>query len=347
MIRFIRALPDGTAEQTMKRITNKMTADAGHEPSKLQRQLAHRILGYIRDKNLVKGDHLTELGLAQTLQVSRTPIKGALEYLTSLDIVAPSGPRLGYRVRAPATDVAKLAAEVVQSDEESSYLRIAKDYVRQVLPEQFSEADMMRQYGINRGLLKRVLQRMARDGVIERKTGHGWRFAPLFSIRGKGDEHSYRFRLAIEPASIMEPGFLLDRAWAKRSRADHEAILSMPPDRVSMIRFFDINADFHETIAICSGNPFFHQATRSQNQLRRFLAYSQVYPLDRIAASCEAHLGILSALESEDQGLAALLMKLHLQVAAKQIPTAVETPDQKAQPRTLVADSDHRNRRPR
>lgn len=301
----------------MKRASRK----PNDTPSKLQRQLAHRILNYIRDRGLGKGDHLTELALAQALAVSRTPIHGALEYLTSLDVVAANGPRLGFQVRAPAGVIAKLAADSVQSDEESMYLRIAEDYVRKGLAAEFSEADLMRQYGISRGLLLRVLQRMTREGVIERKPGHGWRFAPLLLIAGKGDEQSYRFRLAIEPAALLEPGFTLDRAWAKRCRREHEAILATRPERVSMIRFFEINADFHETLAACSGNSFFHQAARAQNQLRRFLTYSRVYALDRIAASCEAHLSILSAVESGDQELASVLMRLHLQVAAKQLPT--------------------------
>ncbi len=301
---------------SMKRASRKPK----RTPSKLQRQLAQRILNYIRDRGLGQGDHLTELALAQALAVSRTPIHGALEHLTSLDVVAPSGPRLGFRVRAPAGVIARLAAESVPSDEESIYVRIAEDYVRKGLAEEFSEADMMRQYGISRGLLTRVLQRMRREGVIERKPGYGWRFAPLLRPAGKGDEQSYRFRLAIEPAALLEPGFTLDRAWAARCRREHEAILATRPERVSMIRFFEMNADFHEMLAACSGNSFFHQATQAQNQLRRFLTYSRVYPLDRITASCDAHLSILSAVESGDQELASVLMRLHLQVAAKQLP---------------------------
>lgn len=304
----------------MKR-SNSTARDAGHTPSKLQRLLAHRIVNYIRDNNLSRGDHLTELALAQKLQVSRTPIKGALEYLTSLDVVTPRGPRLGFSVRATPGVVAKLSAEAVQSDEDEVYVRIAEDYVRQAIPQEFSEADLMRQYGVSRGLLTRVLQRMTREGVTERKAGYGWRFAPLLRPNGKAEEQSYRFRLAIEPVALLEPDFTLDRAWAKRCRANHEAILATRPERISMIQFFEINADFHETLAACSGNPFFRQAAKSQYQLRRFLTYSRsTYPLERIAGSCQRHLAILTAVESGDQELAALQMRVHLQVAAK--PTA-------------------------
>lgn len=330
------------SEQKMKRVAPELASKAMHTPTKLQRQLAHGILTYIRDNNLGKGELLSELSLAQTLLVSRTPIRGALEYLTTLDIVAPSGPPLRFRVRAPTSVIARLAAESVVSDEEAIYLRIAEEYVRQELPEEFSEADLMRQYGISHRLLMRVLQTMTREGVIERKAGYGWRFAPMLRTSGKGDEQSYRFRLVIEPAALREPGFVLDRAWAKRCRTAHEAILATRPDRVSMIHFFDMNADFHETLAACSGNPFFHQATKSQNQLRRFLTYSRVYALERIKASCEAHLAILDALEIGDQELAALQMRLHLQVAAKQLPVQARTAGQET-PSSAPADESDGN----
>ena len=292
-------------------------------PSKLQRQIAAKIVEYIRDNGLRKGDHLTELSLAEVLQVSRTPVRAALKYLAAQDVVAPSGPRRGFSVRAPATSVAKLARDGTPSDEEALYVKVAEDYLRGRLTEHFSEADMMRHYGINRGLLVRVLQRMSREGVIERNPGYGWRFAPLLKS-GKGHDQSYRFRLAVEPAALLEPDFVLDRLWAARSRREHEAIMATRPDRVSMIRFFEINADFHETLAACSGNQFFHHTVQFQNKLRRFLAYSWTYGHERIMVSCREHLEILTAVEKDEREWASSLMKRHLQLAAEVTPVASE-----------------------
>jgi len=302
----------------MDRVSSPRERDSP-EPTKLQRQIAAKIVEYIRDHGLRKGDHLTELALAEVLQVSRTPVRAALKYLATQDIVAPSGPRRGFSVRVPATSVAKLARDTnTQTDEEALYVRIGEDYIRGSLREQFSEADLMRQYGINRGLLVRVLQRMSKEGVIERNPGYGWRFAPLLRT-GKGHDQSYRFRLAVEPAALLEPDFTLDPIWAARSRREHEAILARP-DRVSMIRFFEVNTDFHETLAACSGNQFFHHTVQFQNKLRRFLTYSWNYGLERIMASCQEHLEILTAVERGDREWASALMKRHLQLAANVTP---------------------------
>lgn len=287
------------------------------EPSKLQRKLVSQIAQYIRDNQLAEGDQLTELGLAEALNVSRTPVRAALEHLSALGVVAPAGPRRGFHVTAAHDQLAELTQESSHSDEEEAlYMRMAADYVASRLPEQFSEADMMRQYGVSRGVLLRVLQRMSSERVIERNPGYGWRFAPLLRSMESHDE-SYRFRMIVEPAAILEPSFALDAAWAARIRRGHEEILATPPGKLSPVSFFEVNAEFHEFLAACSGNHFFHQAVQLQNQLRRFLSYSWTYGRDRVDASCHEHLAILDALEGGDRDWAAALMRHHLDLAGR------------------------------
>jgi DNA-binding GntR family transcriptional regulator len=289
------------------------------EPSKLQRKLVSQIAQYIRDNQLGEGDQLTELGLAEALNVSRTPVRAALEHLSTLGVVAPAGPRRGFHVTAAAPDqLAELTQESSHSDEEEAlYMKMAADYVASRLPEQFSEADMMRQYGVSRGVLLRVLQRMSSERVIERNPGYGWRFAPLLRSMESHDA-SYRFRVIVEPMAILEPSFTLDAAWAGRIRRAHEAILATPQDgQLSVVSFFEVNAEFHEFLAACSGNPFFHQAVQLQNQLRRFLSYSWTYGRERVDASCHEHLAILDALEAGDRDWAAALMRHHLDLAGR------------------------------
>jgi DNA-binding GntR family transcriptional regulator len=290
---------------------------------KLSRKLPARIIEHLAENALFEGASLTELGLAESLNVSRTPVRTALEQLEASGIVARLGPRRGYTVLASAGTIEAMAqAGSGQDEEEDLYLAIAQDFVRQGSGDQFSEADMLRRYNVGRSLLMRVLQRMAGDRVIERNPGYGWRFAPLLRSVESHDE-SYRFRMAIEPAALEEPGFLLDRAWSARTRQAHEAVLAQDPSRVSMVRFFAMNADFHETLAACSGNNFFHQAVQQQNQIRRFQNYAWTYGPERIATCCHEHLDILDACEKGEQGWAATLMRRHLDLACRLKP-AVE-----------------------
>src|SRR6185312_10709375 len=156
-----RRLPDHQVRQRGAGVS--ATGDSVRpEPSKLQRKLIGQIAEYIRDNGLEAGAPLTELGLAEALNVSRTPVRAALEHLTGLGVVAPGGPRRGFQVTASPEALAELTEETAHSDEEEDlYVKVAADYVSSHLPEQFSEADMMRQYGVTRGLLLRVLRRMS------------------------------------------------------------------------------------------------------------------------------------------------------------------------------------------
>jgi DNA-binding GntR family transcriptional regulator len=281
-----------------------------------------QIAEYIRDSALRRGDHLTEFTLAEALGVSRTPVRPAMEYLASLDIVEPNGPRRGFTVKGSAAGFARLERDGVKSDDEALYVKLAEDFGASRLADQFSEADLMKRYGVSRGLLLRVLQRLAHEQVIVRNQGYRWRFSPRLRSIEAHDE-SYRFRLVVEPAGLLEPTFVFDRAWAARCRREHEAILATRPERVSIVRFFEINADFHESLAACSGNQFLHQAVQVQNQLRKFLSYNWSYGLDRIAASCQEHMAILNALENDKRDVAATLMRRHLKSASRLKPESL------------------------
>lgn len=281
------------------------------DPSKLQRQLARQIARYINTNRLTPGTPMTEVALADIFKVSRTPIRSALSLLARQGVVAPSE-RRGFVVGEPA---AAVKAEE-EDDEEALYLRIAADHVGGEIAEHFSETDLLRRYGIGRSLLNRVLQSMTRDFVIERGQGHGWRFAPVFKS-AEADAESYRFRRVIEPASVREPGYVLDKERAERSRRGHEEILATPRNRLSQLRFFNVNAEFHELVVAGSGNGFFVQAIQQQNRLRRLLNLQWPYGDQRIVDSCVEHMSVLSALEEGDNEWAAALMRHHLDLAMR------------------------------
>lgn len=284
------------------------------EPSKLQRQLAVQIQRHIFDERLAVGERLTELGLAEHFHVSRTPVRAALEHLASQGIVAGSD-RGGYVV-ADGAHAATVELANDGDEEEELYLRIADDYMSRRLSDHFSEADLMRRYSVHRGLLVRVLQRMAREMVIERSQGHGWSFAAQLNTP-EAHHSSYRFRLVVEPAGVLEPGYELDIRAAERCRAEHEQVMETPLEKLSPVRFFEVNAGFHELVAAGSRNPFFLNAMQQQNRLRRFLGYDWSYGHDRIIESCKEHMEILDALERREFDWAATILKRHIDLASR------------------------------
>jgi DNA-binding GntR family transcriptional regulator len=284
-------------------------------PSPLQHELSAGILDVISREKLQPGTRLGEVALAERLQVSRTPVRAALKLLARRGLVRP-GERRGYFVteRKPAEH--KIARRPTVTDVDRLFLAIARDRRSGKLPVDVSERDLMQRYDATRPIVQRVLTRLSEVAAVQRKPGHGWRFLPTISDpQARGE--SYRYRLLIEPAGLLEPGFRCEPAWIAEMRQQHEKMLAMPWSDTASIALYEMNAAFHEGLAAASGNRYLLVAVRQQNRLRRFANYDWTYGYERVVVNCREHLGILDQIEAGDHVEAARLMRLHLESAAK------------------------------
>ncbi|MCK6449253.1 MAG: GntR family transcriptional regulator [Alphaproteobacteria bacterium] len=285
--------------------------------ARLPAGLARRILAIARERALPAGARLTELGLAADLKVSRTPVRAALKALEATGWVK-AGPSRGFVLKRPVKALPE-GHEAVADDDAALYVRISRDRLEGELGAAVSEADLVRRYGVKRSLLLRVLGRLAEAGVIERRPGYGWEFRPAIDSPAARRE-SYRFRMLIEPAGLLEPGFRLDPAWVEAMRARHRAALAAPWRDTSSVAFYEMNAAFHEGLATASGNRFILMAVQQQNRLRRFLNVHWTYGHQRVLVNCREHLEMLDRLEAGDRDVAAALMRRHLEGAARLVP---------------------------
>ena len=92
----------------------------------------------------------------------------------------------------------------------SAYFRIADDRLKGLLPDEFSEQMIRTRYGLTNTQLNTVLTRINQEGWAERKPGYGWQFSNMLTTPDSLLQ-SYRLRLALEPAALLEPGYRLDR----------------------------------------------------------------------------------------------------------------------------------------
>lgn len=275
--------------------------------------LGVRIAQWIRDESLQAGDRLNEQRLAEHLGVSRTPIRAALDDLEAQGFVQRRRNKGVELVAAPPLERVETASS---ADEDALLVRIAHDRLRDGLPEEVSERDLMETYGETRATIKQALLHLADLGVVERRLGYRWKFQPSTWYREARLE-SYRFRLTVEPAAIRAAEFQLPAEWAARMRVEHSRFLVQPWTEASSVAFFETNAAFHEGLAVASGNRFYADAIRRLNRLRRLSNYDWKHGHERVEVSCHEHLGILAALESGDRDGAAELMRRHLDVASR------------------------------
>ncbi|HSW04439.1 GntR family transcriptional regulator [Aquabacterium sp.] len=283
--------------------------------SPLQRQVAGRIVDWVRSSGMAPGEALSELSAAAALGVSRTPVRAALIWLDHHGLLERRR-GTGYVTTRPAADFSAPELSVASDDAEHLFVAIARARNAGQLPTDISESDLMRRFEVTRPTLLRVLTRLAEVGMVERKAGHGWAFRPAHSDTA-AEQESYRFRLLIEPAGLREPGFALAPGWSAQMRARHKAMLGQRWHDGAAVELFEMNAAFHEGLAAASGNRFVLMAMQQQNRMRRFINYEWGLGRERMVVSCSEHLEILDRLDAGDREVAAVLLQRHLDKAGQ------------------------------
>ena len=295
-------------------------APAAQRASRLQSDLAGRILRMLKQQGAGQGHHLVELELCRQFDVSRTPVRGALKLLAERGAVEARANR-GFVLLHPVTDAPE-AETVTPEQEEDQRLFVAIAGARNsgLLPDQCTQQEIVRLLDVKLASVVRVLRQLSELALVERKPGNGWSFTlPINSSRARQD--SYAFRSIVEPAGLVEPTFQLDIDWLEQSRAQHLAFRKRRWRGTMAIELFHINADFHEQLARCSGNAYVLDAVQRQNRLRSFLNYQWVNGPERVEASIDEHLEIMDAVAAGRNRRAHDLMKLHLDSARDVAPT--------------------------
>jgi DNA-binding GntR family transcriptional regulator len=299
-------------------MTRDVTDDGADSGSGIRRRrrdisavLAARILEYIAARGLPADTHIAAQDLADRFTVSRSPVNQALKLLSEKGVVTHR-PNQGYfvsdRVPSGPEQVGLSAAD----DLAEVYFRIAEDRLSGRLGEQVSERLLRETYDLTRGQLAELLNRIGREGWAERRPGYGWTFSPVLTTP-EALEQTYRLRIAVEPAAILDPGFRLDPAAAAECRAVETWLLSGAIETVSPDRLYERGVRFHEMIAQASNNPFFLEVLRRVNRVRRLLVYRSMNDRRRYYGQARDHLELLDLLEAGRNEEASAAMRRHLE----------------------------------
>lgn len=271
--------------------------------------LGPAILAYIRQEQLALGARLFETQLALRFEVSRAPVRSALQRLAEAGVVAQDAGR-GFVLQqlppAPSEqDPAGLA-------DDGLYYTIASDHFDGLIPETVSELELLRRYGGSVADLRLVLSRIAAEGWAERQKGYGWRFLEVLR-RPDAYAQIMRLRRALEPIGLLEPTFSLDDEAIARLRARQQFVLDHGLDSFSAAELFQEGCEFHEIIAAASGNVFLLESLRRFNALRRLFFYRAVIPgHEHLGAHVREHLQLLDLIERGEHKAAAEFLERHM-----------------------------------
>jgi DNA-binding GntR family transcriptional regulator len=293
-----------------------MSASSGPVSSGLVPDLAGKVLEILRDGDHPVGHRLTEQSLADGLGVSRSPVRKALQYLQTLGAL-DSIPNRGFAVAMDKKALRRLELPSDDASDEAVYMKVAEARMTNELAEEVTESELMDRYGLTRLQVQRVLNRMSREGMIDRKPGRGWVFRPVLNTV-ESHRESYRFRMIIEPMAILEPTFKIDKPAFDKVRQQQLRLLEDGIEKWSATERFRAGCEFHESIVEWSNNRFLIDALRNVNQLRRVMEYNantrSAKDRLRFHRQCEEHLHLLDLLEAGDRMEASHWLRQHLDV---------------------------------
>ena len=286
----------------------------------LDSSIPARIVELIQTEGWPVGSHLPAQKLADRLQVSRSPINHALQFLHQKGVVRREPNRGYYVARKIGRSQRSLDALGLRDANYADrlYFRIADDRLRGQLPDQFTESLLRKTYDTSQGKIDAVLSRIASEGWAEKKPGYGWAFSPMLTTPDSLLQ-SYRMRLALEPAALLEPGYRLEPAVIERCRAVERELLAGGIDTATPLELHNRGVRFHEALVEGSGNAFFIDTIRRVNRVRRLLSYRSMQNRRRYKQHVRQHLHLLHLLEKERNEEASEAMREHLQCTLRNI----------------------------
>ncbi|MEI9410873.1 GntR family transcriptional regulator [Mesorhizobium salmacidum] len=226
----------------------------------------------------------------------------------------------GYVLAIDLAAQPAMSAELPAAEEDELAEAILRDRSARRLDQTVTVAGLMRRYGAERKTVLKSLNRLTEENFLDRAPGQSWLFRRAPDDPGVQGE-SYEFRLLLEPAAILTPGFRLDGA--RRDVAPgHGGAFGAARRRVRHRRIPAARHRFprHERRGL--RQPFVADALADHLRLRRLPGIYAGVNVFRLKQSLREHLNILDHLESRQYEVAADLLRIHLRLSRSQRPQA-------------------------
>lgn len=282
----------------------------------LQADIARQIMVMINSNRWNVGSKVSDSQIARELGVSRTPVRQVLQSFETTGFIKVAEGRGFILARKPGADDDD-SVDFQTSDNEALYEAIMSARAADEIGEDVSESQLVERFNTTRAAVRRALTRMAAEGLVDRRLGHGWQFAECLVTEQAVDE-SYEFRSIVECGALLTSGYNPDPTQLDALIRKQGEFMERPIAKIQRADWFDANAAFHETIVSWSGNRFLVQSVRRQNSLRRMTELRDFSHLSeqRLHEACADHLGILKEIGRGDYAFASALLGRHIRRAA-------------------------------
>lgn len=281
-------------------------------------ELAQKILDVAGERGMAPGERLAEQALASLCNVSRTPIRKALQILAERELVTADAEG-GYLLAVDPAAIARLEDTAERDGESEIYAAILRDLAAGRIAESQTVAALQRRYEVSRQTVQNAFVKLAEENLAERGSGQQW-LLKHFAISGDAAAKSYEFRLATEPLALTLPEFKRDIPAMTALRQSMLILRGMNETNFDRKLFDRTDYDFHLLIARSCGNPFMAETLTNHHRRRRASPPAGHVNAFRLMQSNLEHIQILEQIERGQMELAADLMRVHIQLSQSQRP---------------------------
>lgn len=292
--------------------------DTPKKPNRRHVELAQKILEIATERGMAPGERMAEQAIASLCNVSRTPVRKALQILAEKGLVLPDTDG-GYRFAADPVMLARSDADLIDASEDGLHAAILRDLAAGRIGEVQTVASLQRRYDASRQTVQNALMKLSEDNLAERGAGQQW-LLKQFAVGAEALAKSFEFRLAAEPLALTMPDFKRDATAIFSLRQSMLALKAMDERDFDRRLFERTDMDFHLLIAKSCGNPFMAEALTAHHRRRFALPAANHVGTFRLMQSNTEHLQILEQIERGQMTLAADLMRVHLQLSQSQRP---------------------------
>jgi len=276
---------------------------------------SNKLFDFLRDLEEVPCGLPSSAALSSALDVSRTTVQKLIGILLEKGLVRQDGAnRIVLRRPVPEDYFSEEDSSVSKSDQvEKLVLRKLSSY--ELKPgDRFSELELARETGTSTIIMREVLFRISRSGIIRKHPHQKWEvieFSPaliseMIDVRRISEDY------AIQAIRRLEDP---DPFWTKLRDlgAKHRKLLKQKQIDHSEVRQIDL--DFHMALTEAAHNRFIRDLYHAVFMLTTFHIWQIEYDRSRIEYVLEHHLLILELLLAGDFDKAGIEMQVHREYA--------------------------------
>lgn len=193
-----------------------------------------------------------------------------------------------------------MTKETVSANLSTDIFQVIKDRIIawKYLPNQrLTEIGLCEEFGVSRSPVREALKMLEEKGLVIKEPRQGYMVRQL----DLSEIHAlYEFRLALESYVVecLAQKGLPEEAW----QALYTTWQSCLQEKFNPQRDYStLDEQFHEALAQALGNSVILDNIRSVNERLRFIRVHDITSFERLAVTCQQHLGLLAAIRNQDQ----------------------------------------------